>query len=347
MKARSLSAESKRFFLRFFLRRPWRAQEETCVSWRRRRDSNPWNPCEFGGFQNRCLRPLGHSSGLVLAAAYDGFFLRASGRRRKRAPFRAQVPRFFVAVPPFGAAGHSLLFCLLPFLHSVQRFRLALDTTARSVVPAGGTVDTVGYTVDTTVHTLATEMDKLATASDKPLTAGHNGGTRAPSGDPRRRSLHLRRQNREARMTQRARKLVDALLEWRAHDRKSQTAAAQVLSVSRKTYALFEAGSWFPPAREQHFFAHTLGRLDPRLAEAFAHAAGTTGEALGLRRPTVVSLPSPSPAQARTAYDAAVYSAAEDAEVPAKTARVLVAAVIAKLRQAGVTIRQAEDLGRP
>jgi hypothetical protein len=54
----------------------------------------------------------------------------------------------------------------------------------------------------------------------------------------------------------------------------------------------------------------------------------------------------PGAAQARVAYDAAVYSAAEEAEVPAKTARVLVAAVIAKLREAGVTMRQAEDLGR-
>jgi len=32
------------------------------VTMRRSRDSNPGNPCEFGGFQNRCLRPLGHSS---------------------------------------------------------------------------------------------------------------------------------------------------------------------------------------------------------------------------------------------------------------------------------------------
>ena len=29
---------------------------------RRRRDSNPWYSCPYGGFQNRCLRPLGHSS---------------------------------------------------------------------------------------------------------------------------------------------------------------------------------------------------------------------------------------------------------------------------------------------
>ena len=30
---------------------------------RRRRDSNPRYPCEYAGFQNRCLKPLGHSSG--------------------------------------------------------------------------------------------------------------------------------------------------------------------------------------------------------------------------------------------------------------------------------------------
>ncbi len=43
------------------------AQAQKLVScrnyWRRRRDSNPRNPYEFAGFQNRCLEPLGHSSG--------------------------------------------------------------------------------------------------------------------------------------------------------------------------------------------------------------------------------------------------------------------------------------------
>src|SRR6185369_7731469 len=29
---------------------------------RRRRDSNPRYPYEYAGFQNRCLKPLGHSS---------------------------------------------------------------------------------------------------------------------------------------------------------------------------------------------------------------------------------------------------------------------------------------------
>ena len=145
-------------------------------------------------------------------------------------------------------------------------------------------------------------------------------------------------------MTQRARKLVDFLLEWRARDRKSQVDAAKMLSVARKTYLFLEAGSWLPPVREQHFFAHTLASVDPQLGDAFARACGTTGEALGLPKPALT--PPPGPAQARAAYDAAVYSAAEEADVPAKTARVLVAAVVARLREAGVTMGQAEDCGR-
>jgi DNA-binding XRE family transcriptional regulator len=145
-------------------------------------------------------------------------------------------------------------------------------------------------------------------------------------------------------MTKPAPKLVDALVEWRARERKSQAAVAEMLSIGRKTYMLFEDGRWLPPDREKHFFAHTLARLDPRLGEAFARACGATGEALGLAKPAVAPLP--SPVQARAAYDAAVYSAAEEADVPARTARALVGAVLAKLREAGVTMGQAADLGR-
>ena len=36
---------------------------------RRRRDSNPWYPCGYAGFQNRCLRPLGHSSKYIESIA--------------------------------------------------------------------------------------------------------------------------------------------------------------------------------------------------------------------------------------------------------------------------------------
>ena len=44
--------------------KPWRYATvgHRSAFWRRRRDSNPWTACTVGGFQNRCLRPLGHSS---------------------------------------------------------------------------------------------------------------------------------------------------------------------------------------------------------------------------------------------------------------------------------------------
>jgi hypothetical protein len=36
----------------------WRASE----GWRRGRDSNPWYPSGYNGFQDRRLKPLGHLS---------------------------------------------------------------------------------------------------------------------------------------------------------------------------------------------------------------------------------------------------------------------------------------------
>jgi DNA-binding XRE family transcriptional regulator len=252
-------------------------------------------------------------------------------------PFRAPVPWFCVTVGRSGAS-------VLPLLHSVPRFLLDVDTAGHSVVPVGHTVDIVGHTIDTARHSVDTVTPTVANTGDKVVTVRHNGDTRTPSGDTRGPSVHRRRQNREARMTQRARKLVDALLEWRARDRKSQVDAAKMLSVARKTYLFLEAGSWLPPVREQHFFAHTLASVDPQLGEAFARACGTTGEALGLAKPAPAPLL--TAVQARTTYDAAIYSAAEEADVPAKAARILVAAVIAKLCDAGVTMGQAEDCGR-
>jgi hypothetical protein len=39
--------------------RPRRPKATPAKSWRRRRDSNPWNPCEFGGFQIQTPRAQG------------------------------------------------------------------------------------------------------------------------------------------------------------------------------------------------------------------------------------------------------------------------------------------------
>ena len=43
-------------------RRPAWVATKSPANQRRRRDSNPRIPCEIAGFQNRCLKPLGHSS---------------------------------------------------------------------------------------------------------------------------------------------------------------------------------------------------------------------------------------------------------------------------------------------
>ena len=39
--------------------------------WRRGRDSNPWKPFDFNGFQDRRLKPLGHLSGLTASVKSD------------------------------------------------------------------------------------------------------------------------------------------------------------------------------------------------------------------------------------------------------------------------------------
>jgi hypothetical protein len=210
-------------------------------------------------------------------------------------------------------------------------------TAGRNIATAGDIIATAGRNVATDGSTIATHGRTIATVGDIIATARHNRDTRGRSGGTR--GPHGGRE-----VSPRTTKLVEALVEWRARAGKSQADTAKVLSVSRRVYALFEAGRWLPPDRERHFFAHTLHGLDPRLGDAFARACGTTGEALGLPRPAVAS--APGPVQARAAYDAAVYSAAEETDVPPKTARVLVAAVLAKLHEAGVTMGQAEGLVR-
>ncbi|HEY3816773.1 MAG TPA: hypothetical protein VGL81_06365 [Polyangiaceae bacterium] len=145
-------------------------------------------------------------------------------------------------------------------------------------------------------------------------------------------------------MTARTPKLVDALLEWRARDRKKQEDAAALLSIARKTYVQLELGGWLPPVRERHFFAHTLHGIEPRLGVALAHACGTTPRALGL--PVETKVAAPDDRHAETVYDAAVCVASEAADLPPRTVRAIVAAVVAKLEVAGVTMGQAADLGR-
>jgi transcriptional regulator with XRE-family HTH domain/uncharacterized Zn-binding protein involved in type VI secretion len=219
-----------------------------------------------------------------------------------------------------------------------------IDTRGRTIATRGRTIATGRHTIATDGRTIAPRGRNGATAGDTVATAGHNGDMPGRTVDTRGSSRRPPRSSGDPEVNSRASKLVEALVEWRTHAGKSQADTAERLSISRRVYALFEAGRWLPPHRERHFFAHTLHALDPRLGDGFARACGTTGEALGLPKPALVS--APSPAQARAAYDAAVYSAAEETEVPPRTARALVAAALTKLHEAGVAMDQAEGLGR-
>lgn len=56
--------------------------------------------------------------------------------------------------------------------------------------------------------------------------------------------------------------------------------------------------------------------------------------------------PAISAKQARLAYDAALYAAAEEADLPPKVLRPIVAAILAELRDGGVTMTQAADVAK-
>src|SRR3954469_23826638 len=53
--------------------------------WRKGWDSNPRYPCGHAGFQDRCLKPLGHPSSSAASSTY---------RRRDQEQPRAQVGHF-------------------------------------------------------------------------------------------------------------------------------------------------------------------------------------------------------------------------------------------------------------
>ncbi len=130
------------------------------------------------------------------------------------------------------------------------------------------------------------------------------------------------------------------LEQYRTSDGTTQDVLACALAISRKTYILLESGRWLPGPRERHHMVHTLHRFDPALAAEFAALYDTRVEDWGVA-------PAPArldPVHARHAYDAAVYAAAEKAGLPAKTFRPLVAAVLASLREAGMSLEQAVEV---
>src|SRR5262249_50682209 len=89
---------------------------------RRRRDSNPWYSCPYGGFQNRCLRPLGHSSKYPERLRFS--LLSAVGphlRRRTEAyPVGSPAPPPYIGQPR-GTGARA------PFANALDPLRAALD----------------------------------------------------------------------------------------------------------------------------------------------------------------------------------------------------------------------------
>jgi hypothetical protein len=61
-------------FLRVVVRKPKNRGEQ----WRKGWDSNPRCPCRHAGFQDRCLKPLGHPSDLGISIAYPSELLNAT-----------------------------------------------------------------------------------------------------------------------------------------------------------------------------------------------------------------------------------------------------------------------------
>ena len=142
----------------------------------------------------------------------------------------------------------------------------------------------------------------------------------------------------------RVRAFAARLEEYRMSDHTTQDVLAGALAISRKTYILLESGRWLPGPRERHHMVHVLHGFDPALAAAFAALYDTRLEEWGIA-PAAHAAPLDA-RQARHAYDAAVYAAAEQADLPAKTLRPFVAAVLASLREAGMSLEQAVEVAR-
>lgn len=142
----------------------------------------------------------------------------------------------------------------------------------------------------------------------------------------------------------RVRAFVVRLEECRKALGLTQDDMAAILGISRKTYVFLETGRWLPHAREQHHMIHTLHKYAPAAAEAYAAIHERDVSEWGIA-PAAPAAPL-DPHQARHAYAAALYDAAEEAELPANLLRPVVAAVLAALRESGMSLEQAADVAK-
>ena len=150
---------------------------------------------------------------------------------------------------------------------------------------------------------------------------------------------------------ERLREFGSRLHDWRTDDQTTQEDLAATLGLSRRVYILLEQGRWAPRIREMHHMVHSLHKLAPSLAVSFANTVGTTPQDWGVALPAPAAsgqalAPRVDARQARLAYDAAVYSAAEAADLPPRTLRPIVAAILSDLRDGGLTLEQAAEAAK-
>jgi DNA-binding XRE family transcriptional regulator len=145
--------------------------------------------------------------------------------------------------------------------------------------------------------------------------------------------------------------LCRELREYRAQARLTQGEMAEALGLSRKTYNFFETHRWLPTVKHLPHMLKSLHSMSPRLGEAFATACGSAVEDVALVLPVAAppetqAAPPLDPKHAKLAVEAALYAAAEQAEVSPKVMRAIAALLLGRLAEAGVGMAQAAALAK-
>jgi DNA-binding XRE family transcriptional regulator len=136
---------------------------------------------------------------------------------------------------------------------------------------------------------------------------------------------------------ERALQFSQALFDARAHCKLTQAELGAHLGLTERTIHRWESGVRRPNDRELAHVVRKLHQLAPAHAARIAGTLGTTLEACG------IAAPSQSVAH-RHALEAAICAAAEELDVSPRRFRPAVAALLARLREARLTIDEASAL---
>jgi len=138
------------------------------------------------------------------------------------------------------------------------------------------------------------------------------------------------------------------LREARKKSRMTQDDMATYLGMSRKTYALFESCRWVPTRQRRWHVVTKLHAVHPPAVHSLLKALGQTLDdyTFGVAASPAEAPPTLDAKQAKLAFDAALYSTAEDAELPPKVLRSVANMLLSRLADAGVTLAQAVAMAK-